>query len=59
MAMEQLADLVGQLLRSNAEEKEAAAERQNELIQQFLAARAPDAAAARAEKNLKVRSCSA
>ena len=53
--MEQLTELVGQLLRSNAEDKAAAADRQNELVAQFLAARAPDAAAAWEEKVSKLK----
>ena len=52
--LEQLSGLLGQLLRSNAEDKVAAAERQQELIAHLIAARAPDAAAARAEKISKL-----
>ena len=39
--MEQLSDLVDQLLHSNAENKVAAAERQQELIAQLVASSAP------------------
>ena len=54
--LEQLSGLLGQLLRSNAEDKVAAAERQRELIAQLVAARAlPDAVAVRAEKISKLR----
>ena len=47
-------ELLGRLLRSNEEDKAAAAERQQELIAQLVAARAPDAVAARAEKISKL-----
>ena len=42
--------MLTQLLASNAEDKVAARERQNELLDRLLAARAPDAAVVRAEK---------
>ena len=51
--VEQLANLLGRLLQSNEDDKEAAAERQRELIAQLVAAR-PDAAAVRAEKVSKL-----
>ena len=51
--VEQLAALLGRLLKSNEDNMEAAAERQQELIAQLVAAR-PDAAAVRAEKISKL-----
>ena len=52
--MEQVTELIRQLLVSNAADKVAAQERQNELVAQFLAARAQDPAAVRAEKISKL-----
>ena len=52
--MEQLTELIGQLLVSNAEDKAAAAARQNELLAQLMAARAPDPAVVRADKLSKL-----
>ena len=52
--MEQVTELIRQLLVSNAADKAAAQERQNELMAQFLAARAQDPASVRAEKISKL-----
>ena len=52
--MGQLSVLIGQLLASNAEDKAAARERQNELLAQLMAVRAPDPAVVRAEKIMKL-----
>ena len=51
--VEQLAGLLGRILQSNEDDKEAAAQRQREFIAQLVVAR-PDAAAVRAEKISKL-----
>ena len=51
--VEQLTALLTRLLKSNEDGKEAADQRQQELIAQLVAAR-PDAAAVRAEKVSKL-----
>ena len=52
--LEQLSELIGRLLASNAEDKAAAQGRQDDLLAQLVVARAPNPAVVRAEKITKL-----